>query len=160
ELDIGFAFKGLFSGLDDETANGWAVDVGARLHSRIPGLTFGAAGQHLGPEMTFIQDGFKLPATLRVGADFQKSLLDYASHFVLAYNLEVVNDDDLRSHFGVEYSYRELLSLRGGVKAGFDSQGGTFGIGVRKASYRFDYAFADVDNDLGNGHRFSIAIDL
>lgn len=163
DLDLGISFKGLFSGLDDETANGWAVDLGARLRSRIEGLTFGVAGLHLGPNMTFIQDGFELPATLRVGADYERALPEIESEFVVAYDLEVVNDDnDLRNHFGVEYTYQHLVSLRGGVKTGFDTVGnnGTFGVGVRRGGYRFDYAFTSVEQDLGNVHRFSIAVDL
>ncbi len=50
--------------------------------------------------------------------------------------------------------------MRGGYKAGFDSQGATFGVGVRKGGYRFDYSYADISDDLGNGHRFSLGIDL
>jgi hypothetical protein len=161
DVDVGFGFKGLFGGLDEETARGWAVDLGAHLRSRIEGLTFGIAGLHLGPEMRFIEDSFELPVTLRVGADYEKNLPQYKSGFVLAYDLEVVNDDeDLRNHFGVEYTYLERLSLRGGVKTGFDTQGGSFGVGVRHRGYRFDYAFTGVSDDLGNVHRFSIAADL
>jgi hypothetical protein len=110
--------------------------------------------------MTFIQESFKLPVAARVGGDYQKNLAQWHAGFALAYDLEVVNDDDLRNHFGVELSYHELLSVRGGVKTGFDSQGGTFGVGVRKAGYSFDYAFTSIDNDLGDAHRFSLTIDL
>ncbi len=159
-VDFGVAFKGLFSGLDDETANGWAVDVGARLQTRIEGLTFAAAAQHLGPELTFIEEGFKLPAALRVGADYSRDVPEWNGSFAVAYDLQVVNDDDLRSHFGGELGYYELFAVRGGYKAGFDSQGATFGVGVRKGGYRFDYSYADISDDLGNGHRFSLGIDL
>ena len=161
DLDVGLAFKGLFSGLDSDTASGWAFDVGAHLRTQIPGLTFGAAGQHLGPDITFIEDHSPLPATLRVGADYQRSVQEYRSDFAVAYDLEVVNDDDLRNHFGVEWTYAQLISLRGGFKTGFDSQkNGCFGVGVQRGGYHFDYAFTGVDNDLGNVHRFSIGIDL
>jgi uncharacterized protein UPF0164 len=161
DLDVGLAFKGLFSGLDSDTASGWAVDVGAHLRTQIPGLTFGAAGQHLGPKITFIQDPSPLPATLRVGADYQRTAQQYKSDFAVAYDLEVVNDDDLRNHFGVEWTYARLVSLRGGFKTGFDSQkDGSFGVGVQRGGYHFDYAFTGVENDLGNVHRFSIGIDL
>ena len=159
-IDAGVGFKGLFSGLDDEKASGWAVDVGTRLHTLITGLTFAAAAQHRGPEMTFIQDGFELPVTLRVGGDYQRQFAAQRTDFVVAYDLEVVNDDDPRSHFGAEITYMDLFSVRGGWKTGFDTQSGSFGVGVRKAGYRFDYAFTSVSDDLGNGHRFSIAIDL
>lgn len=160
-IDIGVGLKGLYSELDNETASGWAADVGVRLRTRVEGLTFAAAAQHLGPEMTFIQESFQLPATLRIGGDYQTSFARYRTGIALAYDLEVVNDDEnLRNHFGAELSYHELLSVRGGVKTGFDSQGATFGVGVRKAGYSFDYAFTNIDNDLGDAHRFSLTIDL
>ncbi|UCE03983.1 MAG: PorV/PorQ family protein [Candidatus Latescibacterota bacterium] len=171
-IDLGLAIKGLYSALDSETASGWAGDIGLRLRTRIDGLTFAAAAQHLGPEMTFIQDSFQLPVTLRVGGDYQRSFAKYRTGFVLAYDLEVVNDDGLRNHFGLELTYHELLSIRGGLKIGFDSQGaelgridgervgGTFGVGVRKGGYSFDYAYTPVDNDLGDAHRFSLTINL
>ena len=159
-FDFGVGFKGLFSGLDDETANGYAFDVGARLRTRIEGLTFAAVGQHLGPELTFIEESFQLPATLRVGADYSRPVPSWKGSLALAYDLEIVNDDDLRSHFGGELGYRELVAVRGGFKGGFDTQGPTFGVGIRKAGYRFDYSFADISEDLGNGHRFSVGIDL
>ena len=159
-IDAGLGVKGLFSGLDDEKASGWAMDVGARLHTRIDGLTFAVAGQHLGPEMSFIQDGFELPVTLRAGGDYQRHFANQRTDFVLAYDLEVGNDDDPRNHFGAEITYMDLFSVRGGWKTGFDTQSGSFGVGVRKAGYRFDYAFTAVSADLGNAHRFSLAIDL
>ena len=159
-FDGGVGVKGLFSGLDDEKASGWAVDAGARLHTRIDGLTFAVAAQHLGPEMAFIQDGFELPVTLRAGGDYQRRLVSQRLDFVVAYDLEVGNDDDPRNHFGGEITYMDLFSVRGGWKTGFDTQSGTFGVGVRKAGYRFDYAFTSVSDDLGNAHRFSLAIDL
>ena len=160
EFDFGVGVKGLFSGLDDETARGWAVDVGVRLLTRIDGLTFAAAGQHLGPDVTFIQESFKLPASMRVGADYSSRVPSWKGDFTLVYDLEVVNDDALRSHVGGELGYQDLVSLRAGYKGGFDTQGATFGVGVRKAGYRFDYSFADIAADLGNGHRFSLGIDL
>jgi hypothetical protein len=160
KMDFGVGVKGLFSGLDDETARGWAVDAGVRLHTRIEGLTLAAAGHHLGPDLTFIEEGFKLPATFRAGADFTRPLPRWSSDFTLAYDLERGNDDDFRNHFGAEFDYLELIAVRGGFKRGFDTQGATFGVGFRKAGYRFDYSFADVSDDLGNAHRFSVGIDL
>ena len=67
---------------------------------------------------------------------------------------------DPRNHFGVEYSYQKMLRLRAGYKTGFESQGATFGAGLQRAGYSFDYAYIDISNDLGNSHRFSLGIDL
>ena len=158
--DVGVAVKGLNSKLDESSASGWAVDAGIRFHTKIDGLTFAAVAQHLGPDMTFIADPFKLPATARLGADYRRVVASH-SDVVLAYDLEMANDaKDPRNHFGLEYSYQKMLSLRAGYKTGFESQGATFGAGLRRAGYSFDYAYIDISNDLGNSHRFSLGIDL
>ena len=158
--DVGVAVKGLNSKLDETSASGWAVDAGLRFHTKIEGLTFAAVAQHLGPDMTFIADPFKLPATGRLGADYKRELAQN-NDIVLAYDLELANDaKDPRNHFGVEYSYQKMLSLRAGYKTGFESQSATFGAGLQRAGYSFDYAYIDISNDLGNSHRFSLGIDL
>ena len=70
------------------------------------------------------------------------------------------NDGDARSHLGAEYVYRNFAAVRLGYKANYDSQGLTFGLGVAKSGYHFDYAYAAVGNDLGDGHKFSFSLDL
>jgi hypothetical protein len=158
--DVGVAVKGLNSKLDETSASGWAVDLGLKFHTKIEGLTFAAVAQHLGPEMTFISDPFELPATARLGAGYERAVADH-SDLALAYDLEIANDaKDPRNHFGVEYTYQKALNLRAGFKTGFESQGGTFGVGLRRKGYYFDYAYLDIQNDLGNSHRFSLGIDL
>lgn len=160
DWDVGVGVKGLHSGLDDQSASGWAVDVGVRYHTRIPGLTFAGAAQNLGPRMTFIQESFLLPATGRAGASLERALPALRGDMVGAFDLVWPTDGDVREHFGVEYTYQHFASLRIGYKGQYDSQGLTFGFGVRKSGYHFDYAFADIDNDLGNGHKFAFSVDL
>jgi hypothetical protein len=160
EVDVGVAVKGLHSKLDQDTANGWAADIGARYHTRIPGLTFAGVAQNLGPKLTFIQEEFPLPATARVGADYQRDVPALRGRVTGAAELLFPTDGDARQHFGLEYVFRDLAAARIGYKANYDSQGLTFGVGVRKAGYRFDYAYVDIDNDLGTGHKFAFSIDL
>jgi hypothetical protein len=160
DWDIGVAVKGLNSKLDETSAWGWAVDAGVQYRTKIEGLTFAAVAQHLGPDVTFIADPFKLPATGRIGADYQRNLFP-DNDLLLAYDLEIANDArDPRNHFGVEYTYHQMLSLRMGYKTGFESQNVSFGAGLRRNEYSFSYAYLVIDNDLGDSHRFSLGIDL
>ena len=158
--DVGLAVKGLVSKLDDVSANGWAVDVGGRYRTKIEGLTFAAAAQNLGPEMTFIQESFLLPATARAGADYQRPLPQLRGGMVLAADLVIPTDGDVHTHFGAESTYREFASARIGYKDNYDSQRLSFGVGLVKSGYRFDYAYAEILNDLGTGHKFAFSIDL
>jgi len=160
DWDIGAGIKGLYSELDDISAKGWAADVGVRYRTRVPGLTFAGAGQNLGPKMSYITEEFVLPATGRVGADYQRDVAALRGRVIGAFDLVWPTDGDARQHIGAEYEYRNFAALRLGYKANYDSQGLTFGIGVRKSGYRFDYAYADIDNDLGTGHKFAFSVDL
>jgi hypothetical protein len=160
DVDVGLAVKGLYSELDDQSATGVAVDFGARYRTRIAGLTFAGAAQNLGPKAKFISDEFVLPAVARLGADYQREVTELRGRVVGAFDFLIPTDGDPRQHFGVEYVYQNLASLRAGYKANYDSQGLTFGVGVRKSGYHFDYAYADIGNDLGDGHKFAFSIDL
>ena len=160
DWDLGVGVKGLHSGLDDQTASGWAVDVGARYHTKIPGLTFAGAGQNIGPDMKFESESFLLPATGRVGASYERHVPQLRGDFVGAFDLVWPTDGDVRQHAGLEYEYQKFASLRIGYKGNYDSQGLTFGLGLRKSGYRFDYAFSDISNDLGHGHKFAFSVDL
>ena len=160
DWDVGLAFKGLYSKLDDKGASGWAADFGTRFRTRIPGLTFGGAVQNLGPKMKFVSEEFLLPITGRAGADYQRGVARLSGSVTAAFDLVWPTDGDVRQHLGLEYMYRELAGVRVGYKGNYVSQGLTFGVGLRKSSYRFDYAYADIGNDLGNGHKLSLSIDL
>jgi hypothetical protein len=162
DVDGGIAVKALHSKIDDISANGWAVDLGTRYRTRIPGLTFAAAAQNLGPKMKFIAEEFILPATARVGADYQRDVPQLNGRVTGAFDLLFPTDGDARQHFGLEYVFRGLAAARVGYKANYDSQGLTFGAGLRlrNSGYRFDYAYVDIDNDLGSGHKFALSIDL
>lgn len=160
DVDLGVALKGLYSKLDDVSASGWAMDFGARYRTRIAGLTFAGAAQNLGPKVKFIADEFVLPAVARLGADYQRDVPALRGRMVGAFDFIIPTDGDAHQHAGLEYVYREMASLRLGYKANYDSQGLTFGVGIKKSGYHFDYAFADVGNDLGDGHKFAFSIDL
>lgn len=158
--DVGLGVKGLHSGLDDVTASGWAVDAGARYHTRIPGLTFAGVVQNIGPEIKFVQESFLLPATFRAGADYAREVPSLRGRMVGAFDLVWPTDGDAREHVGLEFEYRSFAAARLGYKANYDSQGLTFGVGLRRSGYHFDYAYGDIKNDLGSGHKFAFSVDL
>ncbi len=160
DVDLGIAIKSLYSKLDDVSASGWAMDFGARYRTKIPGLTFAGAAQNLGPKMKFVSDEFVLPATARLGADYQRAVPQLAGRVVAAFDLVFLTDGNARQHAGLEYVYQDAASARLGYKSNYDSQGLTFGAGFRKAGYHFDYAYSDVGNDLGTGHKFAFSVDL
>jgi hypothetical protein len=101
-----------------------------------------------------------LPATARAGANYRRVLPGLKGAMVLAGDLVIPTDGDVHQHFGAEYTYRDFASARIGYKNNYDSQRLTFGAGLTKSGYRFDYAYAEVLNELGSGHKFAFSIDL
>ena len=65
--------------------------------------------------------------------------------------LSKVNELDTKYAAGVEYSFRELVSLRGGFRDGNLAAGG----GLSYKSITFDYAL--VDRDMGSLHMFTVS---
>jgi hypothetical protein len=173
-VDAGFSVKWIYSRLYESNAKGFLLDLGLRHVTRIPGLVVGAAFQHLGPAFKYDVEEFDAPRTLKLGAGYTLPVVFGGSDLSLAYDLLLLSDSDTgggdplgeskalsgRHHFGLELDYQGLAALRAGYKAGYDSQGASFGAGLRWRSFVFDYAFLAVSNDLGNAHRFGVTLDL
>jgi hypothetical protein len=53
-----------------------------------------------------------------------------------------------------------MLFLRSGYKAGYDSHGATFGVGVARGQFSVDYGVMLIRNDLGDSHRVSLSMHL
>jgi hypothetical protein len=175
DTEIGFALKWIYSRLDEESTKGFLIDLGLRHKTVIPGLTLGAAILNLGGEFEYIDESFDAPLTVKFGGAYQLQRHPLGEGEIrLAYDLLLLSDSDTNSdselgtskslnarhHFGAEYEFRAYAALRVGYKAGYDSQGLSFGGGMRWGQFVFDYAFLAVDNDLGNAHRMGLSLDL
>ena len=157
---VGIAVKPVMQRIDEESANGVAVDVGVYHISRVEGVKMAAVITNLGLPMKFDAEEYALPRTVKVGASYERESVALKGRVLLTLDVVFPNDGDIKEHLGGEYAYNRLLYLRAGYKAGYDSQGGTFGFGVRHQKYSLDYAMLLVRNDLGDGHRISLSISL
>ena len=159
-LRWGVTFKYLQESIESEKASAFAGDVGVQ--GRLGRYDWGASLQHLGSNMTFVEESAPLPFTVRVGA---------ATRFLedrLAVSGEVSkpNDDDPSLHAGVEYGLTDFVQLRGGYRVtpgnALDVDGltnVTGGLGLRLGLYRLDYAFVPF-GELGSTHRVSLQIEF
>jgi hypothetical protein len=157
-VTLGASVKPIVLRIDEIDAAGLAFDLGIYHVSRIRGVNFAAVVGNLGAPMKFDQEEFALPRYVKVGGSLQREVNAISGHVLAAVDIVFPNDGDARTHAGLEFDYQRRFFLRGGYKLGYDSQGGTFGLGVSYRSLTLDYAFMLVDNDLGDGHRISLAI--
>ena len=155
-IEMGVTGKYLFSKVETKNATGIAGDIGVRYRTPLRGLTAAATVTNLGSEMSYVDDQFILPIAARIGVAYRtRALLD---GIILAADLRMPNDSDVKSHLGVEIWPHEMFALRGGLKSGYDEESGAVGFGVNYQRFQVDYAFAPFsdESELGDTHRISL----
>jgi len=122
-----------------------AYDFGTIYHTGFKSLAFGMSVRNFSEEIKFVQEGFQLPLTFRIGIsinamDFMEQLADKHALFVA---IDAVHP---RAHYeyinlGFEYKVLDMISLRGGYVTGQDEYDLTYGFGFEKFGLSFDYAY-------------------
>lgn len=155
-LDAGLALRYVREMIDQYDATALLVDAGARYRLAQTGVTFGAAVQNLGGDATFISEGFPTPVTWRLGAAASREMEKLSGRGTVTAEVRQARADDVHFHIGGEYSYREHVALRIGGKFGYDDESVSFGLGLAKDWFRFDYALVPLSSDLGTTQFFSL----
>jgi hypothetical protein len=162
---VGIAVKGIFEKISSEVANGVAFDLGG-VYRIYDCLVVGAAFNHLGPEMSFNEETFKLPGLFRLGGSWAAHSWTLRSEVVSPFH------ESSKLHFGGEYVLRLIedpassvisdtrLALRAGYAFGYDTRSWAAGFGVGVNRMSVDYAYVPYGDDLGNTHHFAIVITL
>jgi len=185
-LGIGmkYAFESLFDSptvraqvrqgvFDDVSTRASAVlfDFGIRYTTGFRSIQIGSAVQNFGPDVTYAVESYPVPLVFRVGIAADLVGVDglfigghQASQVRAAFDLFHPNDYDQQFHAGLEYEFLEVLSLRGGYKFNYDSDGLTLGGGLKYAIGDFalavDYSFGSMGTYLEDVHRFSLLMSL
>jgi hypothetical protein len=191
-IAVGLTASIISERMGDVSATGVAFDVGVMYENLagLEGLSIGVAVKNIGPQMTFDGSGllsqasvatqnrppqlyalqaaaFELPSTIEFGVGYKRSI-DGANTVLLAGSFQSNNFSDDEYKVGLEYSYQDLLFLRGGYNLAQQSSdereylfGPTFGAGVRYSvgttELGFDYAYRTMDVFEAN-HVFSLKL--
>jgi hypothetical protein len=159
KLAIGATGHYLYQKIQVEASDGWAIDAGAQVRNCVPGLTVGAAVQHMGAMSRFIGERPTLPVTLRAGAAYERKY-EGVGTFLLTADGQAVRDNTPLFHGGLEYRAPNWVALRAGWVEGLDTQNFAAGFGLFFKGLRVDYAFVPYRENFGDGHRFSVALDI
>jgi hypothetical protein len=159
-LTAGFAVKPIIEKIDEISAEGVAFDFGLYHISRIPGVKLAAVIANVGNPMKFETEEFALPRMVKLGGSFERRYPALRGRLLATFDVVIPNDGEAKQHLGAEFGYDRRLFLRGGYKAGYDSQGATFGAGIKHDRFLFDYAVLMISNDLGDSHRFSLSLQF
>lgn len=158
KLAVGFAGGWVLEKIEAWRGSSPNLDLGLIYRLR-PDLTLGASATYLGPSFNLEKAGapgsrdIELPTAYRVGAVY--TYRKYRGALDLA-----IIDDELRGHLGAEADLHELLTVRAGYMANYDTRNFTAGLSLRHRSVSFDYGFVPYTDNFGTTHLFSITFTL
>ncbi len=145
-----------------------AFDFGVVYATGFRSLVIAMSARNFSRELTYVRERFELPLTFQIGASF--NLMDFTSLNPDVHSLNLHVDAqrprDFEEHvkFGLEYTFMDIVSLRGGFEQTVSEEEGiSLGAGLRYgfANIRFgaDYAYTDWGL-FGDVHRVGVQVGL
>ncbi|MBA4251674.1 MAG: DUF3308 domain-containing protein [Chlorobiaceae bacterium] len=140
-----------------------AFDFGMLYKTGFESLNFGMSIRNFAKEMKYVQEGFQLPLTFRIG--LQMNALDFVPNIDRDLHKFYVTTDaaNFRDHpeqlaLGGEYVFMNTLSLRVGYSFPNDERGFTAGVGIQRnlgtLGLGIDYGYIPF-GIFDNVHKFS-----
>ena len=156
---VGIGMRYLYQKLVDQTAKGFGIDAGARLHI-LPDLWIGGVVQNINAKYTWNTSYWEretttkdeLPLQFRFGSAYRL----FQNRLLLAIDVGENTEQDVAFYSGGEYQVNDLFSLRAGLKDGELTAGGSFLQFVQWGDMRIEYAFMAHMRGLGSTHLFSL----
>lgn len=118
-------------------ASTFAFDIGTLYDIPILQSHVGVSLTNIGKDVKFINETYSLPTALRFGV-LVDVLKDASNSFVTTLQIARLNDADEQYNFGTEYTFNNMVALRGGWKFAYDQENVTAGFGVRLNSLGFN----------------------
>ncbi|HSR17698.1 MAG TPA: hypothetical protein VLM39_06345, partial [Ignavibacteriaceae bacterium] len=115
------------------------------------------------------QQSYEIPLIYRLGVSIDiiggKELFlgGNPDQHLVTFNADAIHTNDYkeRLHLGMEYTFYNILSLRGGYRLNYEEGNLSFGAGLNYAMnnfrIRFDYAYVSYDF-LQSPHRFTVSL--
>ncbi len=154
-LSTGISLKIVNQSLDNVSDYGVGLDLGWRIDI-CHGLALGAIARNLmQPELALDSLSEKTPRSVTGGLSLSQLHLSEHTSFSAGVDLEKHEDRAFKVHAGAELSFLDRYNLR----AGYDRDNLTLGVGLRHGRLKVDYAYKLVDY-VDNIHHFSLSFFL
>ncbi|OGV09203.1 MAG: hypothetical protein A2499_11135 [Stygiobacter sp. RIFOXYC12_FULL_38_8] len=164
---FGVTVKYAYENLVYKKAGALIFDGGLTFNTGFKSIILGAAVRHFGQEVKFIDKSYPLPQTFNIGISSYLISPDDPlitsigdQRLLLSYDMIQPRDYDQMHSVGMEYSFKEMLFLRGGYTFNSDQEGISAGVGVKYSRYRLDYSFNDHGEFLDSVHRLTIGLEI
>ena len=159
------------------SADGFVFDFGLIYKTGYRSIQTSAVIRNFGPEISFSDDeittnnndfeSYPPPQTLAIGVSGfliapENSLFFLSRNQSLRAAFDIIGprDYDQQYNTGLEWGYQDLLFIRTGYKFNYDTQGISFGMGLRFNNFRGDYSYANYGQYLFNIHRISVGMEF
>ena len=170
-FNLGVNVKFIQQKIENETAQGIAVDIGQLYQTPLKIVSVGLAVQNIGPKMKFIEESFSLPLTisagvgikalgiLTLGVDVKQQVVDNRTYLSLGGEYMPLPVVAFRAGYLVKLNKTSgETGTVAGVSSGLGGLNGLgVGIGFNLGITAVDYAFMPY-GDLGNTHRLSLRV--
>jgi len=158
-----------------EDVNTWAqgmlFDFGVRYNTGFRSVHIAASVQNFGSDVQYAKESNPVPLLFRfgvaadlIGANALLSSDQENSRLSTAFDIFHPNDYAQQAHVGVEYEFASFLALRAGYKLNYDSEGWTFGGGLKQAlgglKFSVDYSYGSLGTYLGGVQRLTLGAIL
>lgn len=177
KLSIGVNFRYIREDLFVFSSDLWSFDVGSFYNTGWKGIRLAMSAQNFSTPARWLetkeeeQQSYDLPLVYRIGTSID--LLGGSDLFLggdaanqkLTLNIDAIHSNDYaeRLHFGFEYWFMNMFSLRGGYKINHEEGNLSMGAGLNYnagfVNIRFDYAYVNYDF-LQSPHRFSVLMSF
>lgn len=120
-------------------------DFGTQFRTGIKSLVFGMSVRNFSKEVKYAEEGFQAPLVFNLGISM--NVMDLVNAGSRDQSLRVsIDATHLRDHpeqikIGLDYQLMKTFSLRAGYLANNDEDGFSFGAGVSRSGFAFDYAY-------------------
>lgn len=161
-FSVGVTAKMIDQLYEDLRATGWAFDVGTTYDTGFRGFRISMMISNFGPDMTFITEEHPLPINFKFGGSI--NVLESELHRA-TFALEGSHPSDNLEKYsgGIEYTFKDMFSLRMGQKFQIDAGGFSAGAGVllpvNDWRIRLDYGYFDF-GELDSVHRFTMGFSF
>ena len=156
KMAIGGSVKYVSQTLADESAGGFAFDIGGLYRTAIENVTLGLSIRNVGAAIKSNSGEDPFPQNNKLGVAYR-----IAEDLTVALDINVPSVGQTYICMGGEYWIADTMALRLGYRTGPSEEGIgiTLGAGFRGEWITLDYAFVPY-GDLGNTHRISLGMEL
>jgi hypothetical protein len=141
----------------------FVFDFGTQFKTGIKSLVFGMSIRNFSKEVKYVDEGFQAPLLFTLGISM--NVMDLLGELGENHSLFVsVDASHYRDHpeqvkVGLDYCFMKMFSLRGGYSSNNSENDFSFGVGVTKFGFAFDYAYTPF-GVFNNVQRFTVRFSM